>query len=233
MRRAARLGGAAIACLSLHGCGGAEHAKDLSACPRGAPPAYVVKTLLPEPEIDKTMTLAQIAERSHTDYRYLTLGASEGELIVIGVLSSRVAPSAAGGSCAYPKEVSLMLALGKRVIHIAREFDGTEPCVYGEVLGHERRHVALDDQLLRDESTALPAQLPARFADLDGVWGGDDAAARAALQQRLKADADALKTDLQEKRRAAHAKEIDTVEERRRLAHACQGRLKQLYPEFD
>ena len=234
MRVAAWLASAALALSALTGCTGfdAEHAKDVSACPRSAAPSYVVKTVLPDPKIDNTMTIAQIGDRSQVDYRYLALGATEGGLMVVGVLNARVAASAAGGSCAYPKNVSLVLALGKRVIHIAREFHGTEPCVYNEVLGHEERHVALDDKLLNDASATLPARLPMRFADLDGVWGQDDKTARANLQKRLKADEDALQTDLQAERSAAHAHDIDTIAERYRLANACNGRLRQLYSEF-
>ncbi len=224
-----------LALMALTGCGGvdAEHAKDLSACPRSAPPAYAVNTLLPDPTVDETLSLAQIAALSQVDYRYLALGATETELMVIGVASTRTIASAAGGDCAYPKKVSLMLALGKRVIHVAREFHGTEPCVHDEVLGHERRHVALDNRILIDERRTLPAALPARFADLDGVWGKDEAAARENLQKRLETDEDALQSELRARRRAAHAAEIDTFAERHRLANACDGRLKQLYPGFD
>ena len=147
--------------------------------------------------------------------------------------TSRLAPAVGGGSCAYPQQVSLVLALGERVIHVAREFHTGEPCVYDEILGHERRHAALDDKLLGDEKIELPSALPERFADLDGVWGQDEHAARDALQERLQADTQALQAAIEEKRRAAHAAEIDTFEERHRLANACGGRLRELYPGFD
>ncbi|HKT19946.1 MAG TPA: hypothetical protein VJR47_17980 [Stellaceae bacterium] len=220
----------------IAGCAGgvdAQAAKNRAACPRGAAPAYVVTVQLPAPTIDDSLTLAQIAERSHASYRYLTLGATVSNLLIVGVATSRLAPAVGGGSCAYPQQVSLVLALGERVIHVAREFHTGEPCVYDEILGHERRHAALDDKLLGDEKIELPSALPERFADLDGVWGQDEHAARDALQERLQADTQALQAAIEEKRRAAHAAEIDTFEERHRLANACGGRLRELYPGFD
>jgi hypothetical protein len=84
--------------------------------------------------------------------------------------------------------------------------------------------------LLSEEKAELPAALPARFADLDGVWGKDEHAARGALQTRLQADTQALQTEIEDKRHAAHATQIDTFEERHRLENACGGRLKELYP---
>ena len=232
-RRAARLAAAILTLSALGGCAGsvdAQAAKDQAACPRGAAPAYMVRLELPKPRIDDSLTLAQIGERTHTSYRYLTVGATLSNLLIVGVATSRVAPAIGGGSCAYPRQVSLVLALGERVIHIAREFRGTEPCVYDEILGHERRHVALDDQLLGEEKAELPVALPERFADLDGVWGQDEAAARDALQARLQRDTQALQSEIEEKRHAAHAAQIDTFEERHRLENACDGRLHQLYP---
>jgi len=232
-RVAAGLAAALFMLSAVGGCAShvdAQAAKDRTACPRAAAPAYVVRLELPKPRIDDSLTLAQIGERTQTSYRYLTVGATLSNLLIVGVASSRVAPAIGGGSCAYPQQVSLVLALGERVIHVAREFRGTEPCVYREVLDHERRHVALDDKLLSEEKAELPAALPARFADLDGVWGKDEHAARGALQTRLQADTQALQTEIEDKRHAAHAAQIDTFEERHRLENACGGRLKELYP---
>ncbi len=206
--------------------------RDASACPRGAPPTYTVTPVLPEPKIDSSMTLDQIAERSKVDYRYMTLGATESKLIVIGVFNTRIASSSAGGVCAYPTEAMITVGFSDRVIHIAHEFQGSEPCVYKEVLGHEEEHVALDNRILADASASWARTLPQQLTDIDGVWGPDDATARQNLQTRMKAHEDALRAELQEKRNESHARDIDTQEERFRLRHTCNGRLAQLYPEF-
>ncbi|MGH7033173.1 MAG: hypothetical protein ACREFL_05540 [Stellaceae bacterium] len=236
LRLAAGLGAAALALCTLWGCAesrDAEVARDGAACARGAPPTYSVGLLLPEPNVDDTLSIAQIAERSQADYRYLTLGATIGKLVIVGVARPRVSEGVTGGDCAYPQAVAISMTLAQRVIHVAREFSGTEPCVYREVLDHERRHVALDDRLLAAEKTALASTLPTRLADLDGVWGKNAAAARSALSTRLQADVQILQDDIEAKRHAAHAAQIDTFDERHRLANACGGRLKQLYPSFD
>jgi hypothetical protein len=236
LRFAAGLGAACLALCILWGCAesrDAELARDRAACARGAPPTYSVSLFLPEPKVDDTLTTAQIAERSQADYRYLTLGATIGKLVIVGVARPRVSEGIRGGDCAYPQAVAVSMTLAQRVIHVAREFRGTEPCVYREVLDHERRHVTLDDRLLAAEKAALPSALPTRLADLDGVWGKDAAAARSALSTRLQADLQTLQDDIEAKRHAAHAAQIDTFDERHRLANACGGRLKQLYPSFD
>ena len=232
----AKLSAACLALSILWGCidsRDAELAHDRAACARGAPPAYSVSLFLPEPKVDDTLTIAQIAKRSQVGYRYLTLGATIGKLVIVGVARPRVSEGVTGGDCAYPQAVAISMTLAQRVIHIAHEFHGTEPCVYHEILDHEHRHVALDDRLLLAEKTALPSALPARLVDLDGVWGNDAAAARSALSTRLQADLQALQDDIEAKRHAAHAAQIDTFDERHRLANACGGRLKQLYPSFD
>jgi hypothetical protein len=224
-----------IACLlSLWGCAASDSgaARDAASCPRAAPPSYVVKTLLPAPIVDDSMTLDQIARLSNRSYRYLTLGATESKFLVIGIATPRIAPALDSGACAYATKVSLTLALGKRVIHIAREFESKEPCVYGEVLDHERHHATLDDEILGEERARLPSVLPQRFADLDGVWGKNAAAARDNLRHRLDQDDEALRVAIEARRHREQAAEVDTLTERHRLLAACDGRLHQLYPEF-
>lgn len=203
-----------------------------SACPRGVPPAYAVNLVLPEPSLDNSLSLAQITERAKSAQGHLMLGATESRMQIAALFRSRVVPSSAGGACAYVAQASLTLSLDRRVIHIANEFHGTEPCLYDEILGHEKRHVALDDKLLREASETLRANPPPRFAMMDGVWGPDEASARQEIQHQLNAATDALEQSIQRDRQISHALQIDTAEERRRMLAVCQGRLAQLHPEL-
>ena len=146
--------------------------------------------------------------------------------------TARVAPSAAGGTCLYLAEATITLGLEHRVIHLASDFRDTEPCIAAQILGHEQRHVALDDKLLTEAAQSLRAAQPEKFAALNGVWGADEAAAREETRRRLRVATEALERDIQHDRKIAHALQIDTPEERRRLLASCNGRLVQLHPEF-
>ncbi len=206
--------------------------RDLSYCPRGPAPDYAVTTFLPEPKIDKSMSLDQIGRLMNVDYRHMALGATESREVVFALMNVKVAQSPEGGVCAYPTRLAFTLGLTARRIHVASDFVGSEPCVYTEVLGHEKRHVALDDALMRAAAKALRAGAAKGLADLYGVWGRNEAAARENLQRRLEADEARVRTEIERKRIDAQADEIDTAAERHRLVAACNGRLSRLYPGY-
>ncbi len=206
--------------------------RDAEYCPRGSAPISTVKTFLPEPKIDNTLTTDQIGDRVRVDYSVMTFGATEGQLTVIAVDNVRVEPSKAGGICAYPTQVSVTIALTGRMIHVASEFYEAEPCVYDEILSHEERHVALDNQLLHDAAGTLTANMSNQLIQAEGVWGKDETTARESLQKHLTTYQATLQMSIQAIRRDAHAREIDTSDERHRLFAACNRRLAQLYPEF-
>jgi hypothetical protein len=191
-----------------------------------------VHLILPDPALDDSLSLAQITERAKSAQGHLLLGATESRMRIAALFRSRVVPSSTGGACAYVAQASLTLSLERRVIHIASEFRGAEPCLYDEILGHEKRHVALDDKLLREASETLREGPPPRFAAMDGVWGPDEASARQDIQRRLNSATDALEQGIQRDRQISHALQIDTAEERRRMLAVCNGRLAQLHPEF-
>jgi hypothetical protein len=206
--------------------------RDLSYCARERAPQYTVSTFLPEPKIDTSLSLDQISRLMKVDYRHMALGATMSREVVFALMSADVKPSPQGGVCAYPTRLSLTLGLTARIIHVASDFAGTEPCIFAEVLGHERHHVELDNSLMRAAGDSLRVDAAKRFADLYGVWGRDETAARQNLQHRLEADETQLRGEIQHTRVEAQAEEIDTSAERRRLVNACNGRLAQLYPGY-
>jgi len=234
MLRAALALGVLVFPLALGACAGYVDtaAKDAEYCPRGPVPKFQITPVLSEPKIDTKLTLNDIAVLSHVEYNHLALGATEGKLLVLSVFSAHASPSPKGGVCVYPSDVELTVSVAGRVIHVAHEFVGTEPCVYGEILGHEKHHVSLDDQLLNQAAAELRASLPARLVPLYGVWGVDEPNARASLKVKIVKQVNAIQADIQAKRDAAHAEQVDTPEENVRLREACNGRLEQLYPRY-
>jgi len=236
LRGVSRAAGLGIAWLALAGCAGPELPSapqgQAAACPRQAAPRYDVIVNLPEPERDDRLSLAEISAHSQAAFRHLTLGETESRLQISAVFSARVAPGALGGVCLYIARAAFSLGFSQRVIHIAREFRGAESCLYDTVLDHERRHVALDDRIIEAAAQRLRADPPEQFATLNGVWGANEAEARAETQGHLNLATEALQRQIQRERQVAHALQIDTVDERRRMLAACNGRLTELHPEF-
>ncbi len=206
--------------------------RDQLYCPRGEIASYEIATFLPRPKIDATLSLEAIGRLTRIDFHHLALGATEGREVAFALIAVRTLPSTRGGVCAYATRVTLTLGLTARKIHIASDFAGTEPCVYGLILAHEKRHVALDDRIMKAAAASLRRNAAQRFDDIDGVWGKDATAAQHALQRRIETDEDALRAEIREVRVEAHAEKIDTPQERLRLVAACGGRLKQLYPGY-
>jgi hypothetical protein len=227
-----------IIILCLAGCASAPPAapgtgsSELALCPKGAAPEYVVNAILPAPPIDDTLSLAQITKLSEADKRHVVFGLTQTPLVIRSNMALLVVPGSLGGQCAYPTRISLTFDASARVIYIAHEFHGVEPCLYAQILGHEKRHVALDDKILTDATKSLPLTLPDRLAGMDGVWGSDAAAARTALDHRFRKATDALREEFRAGRLYAHAQEIDTPEEERRMFSVCNGRLGELYPQY-
>jgi hypothetical protein len=206
--------------------------RDQLYCERRELPSYEVTTFLPRPKIDDTMSLDAIGRLTQVDFHHMALGATEGREVAFALIAVRTVPSTHGGACAYATRVTLTLGLTARKIHIASDFAGTEPCVYDVILAHEKRHVALDDRIMKAAAASLRRNAVQRFDDIDGVWGRDAGAARRALQRRIEAGEDQLRAEIEAVRIEAHAAQIDTPQERHRLVAACGGRLKQLFPGY-
>lgn len=225
-------GGARGLSLAAIGAALGFKSRDLLDCPRAPAPYYGVSTFLPAPKIDRSMSLGQIGRLMKVDDRHMALGATESHEVVFALMSVGTQKMPSGGVCAYPTRIAFTLALTARKIHVASDFARSEPCVYDAVLTHEERHVALDDQLMRIAANALRLAAPKRFANLYGVWGESENAARLNLQRRLEADDEDLRVEIERKRVETQADEIDTQAERHHLVEACDGRLAKLYPGY-
>jgi len=213
-----------------------------AACPsaptRTAPPPAVRIAVEHGPVgRDDTIGLADLARRSREDAaaagesaaRVLGLTTSDTEFQVV-VRSRVVEPAEDGGAaCAIPIGVEVRLALVRRVVHVAREVAG-DPCLRGEVLAHEMRHVATDDALLDDyQSWLLP-----RFREAAAALRPVEAATAEAAQRTLLRDVQAANSAALagfEAERRKRQMAIDSPEERARFGRVCDGRARALRPE--
>lgn len=126
--------------------------------------------------------------------------------------------STEGGVCARPAVVTLNLVQTEHLVRIAREIPAGG-CLWREVLAHERRHVAVNRQTLRQAGArartaaiAWGARAEGRGATLDEAMGQ--------LQQGLRRAIEPALAAMRAAREAAH-REIDSEAEYRRLSRIC------------
>ena len=196
------------------------------ACPPRDPPSVEVVMDLGKIQRDDSRSRAELQQ----------LPGSAGHL-ALGMTSATVSMSIEpvityrgwqnGSACAYAADVRIRLSIPERVIRIARELRA-EPCLYDEVLAHERRHVVLDDEILKEQQHRLLRELPDRLKALEGVSGNSPEAAYNAFRGRLRDILRTISDEIEAERVRRHRDEIDTPDEIGRARSMCQGRLQQL-----
>jgi len=175
-----------------------------------------------EPAIDNSLTqpaLQALAGGAHHQGR--TQGLYRAEF----ALRSRVDFARTGqgdSACVWIEKLALEIAIVERKIYVVRK-RRPGSCAYESVLAHERKHQAVDDELLREETSLIRRGLEEALAALppaSPVPRAEEDAARARLAAAVKtALARVLKTlDAERKVRQAA---IDTPQEYRRVAAAC------------
>jgi len=215
---------------AVHRCGAASlilgiacWAAPLAAasCPAGAA-QITLDASATEPTIDNDLTqpaLQALAGGAHHQGR--TQGLYRAEF----ALRSRIdfaRTSQGDGACVWIEKLAVELAIVERKIYVVRK-RRPGSCAYESVLAHERKHQAVDDALMREETPLIRQELEAALAALPPVAPvppTEEHAARARLATAVKAAlARALKTlDAERKVRQAA---IDTPLEYRRVAAAC------------
>lgn len=196
-------------------------------CPYGAPPVIRVAAARNEPLRDDSLSLDQLSRLDEAAYGKVALGATESTFDLATEASLTTAPSLGTGYCAYLTRLDVTLHLSDRVVHVAREFRD-EPCVHGEVLAHELRHVRLDDQLLDAERGRADAALVSALKGGAAAWGATERDAAEALKARLATITHTLSGQFTLRRRLAHAEQVDTPAESRHAREMCGGSVSRL-----
>jgi hypothetical protein len=134
-----------------------------------------------------------------------------------------------GGSCAVPQRMEVVLRFVQRELRVAEEAHG-DLCLMREVETHERRHVALDDEMIESFRPVLEARVRA-FADtLVPVAAGSFHEAKKRLSEQLLRHVRVLYDEFESLRHRRHHDEIDTPEEYARVRTMCDGRAHALVP---
>lgn len=128
-----------------------------------------------------------------------------------------------GVICAGLARLAVTFGFQERVVYIARELPaGT--CIQREVLNHEMKHVATDEELLRQFMPGLRRRLEAVAARQGTVRARSESQAMGLLRQPIDAAVRDLMRDFSRERDKRQAK-VDTLEEYRRVSKSCNGEL--------
>ncbi|MDB5375090.1 MAG: hypothetical protein JWP04_3732, partial [Belnapia sp.] len=197
---------------------GQARAEPPPACPAGAP---VVRLAVVDPEPVESGALS--VDELHRE----TGQPRSATMHHLGLTTSRVEwrsevetsyRSSESGVCARPAVVTLNLVQTEHLVRVAREIPA-DGCLWREVLAHERRHVAVNRQTLRQAGARAQAAAVAWGARAEGHGATLDEA-MGQLQQGLRRALEPALAAMRAAREAAH-REIDTQAEYRRLSRIC------------
>jgi hypothetical protein len=185
-------------------------------------PAVAVTLTAAEPAIDNSLSQPELQALAGRDYHEgRTLGLYTADIAA----RTRTAMSDEGTAalrCVRVTAVTVELTLAPRRIYVVRERrPGT--CGYAAVLGHERKHQAVDDGIVAEYRPRLGAAIHAAISRLlpdapvptDGV-AAIEARIDRAVDAALKAGFDAMMAERDRRQQA-----VDSPGEYRRVGAAC------------
>ena len=193
-----------------------------------APPRITVTVRAAEPALDETQTRVQLTEQSrhllpgnaHTLGLYNAIWRMSAQR-QLGTLTESNVPQPR--ACIRLDHVEVTIEIDTRTIFVARELNPGS-CRHAAVLEHERKHQAVDDDVLRRHTPWLREKLA---RDLAGLFTAKPIRARdlEASQARFLAESDrainaAWKTINDERERLQ--RDVDTPEEYARVNTACR-----------
>jgi len=191
-------------------------------CERSVP-TVTVDVKVNEPQIDNTLTQSALQQLAGVAYHR---GRAEG------LYKAKIAADTAvfvwrrgdrGDTCLWIEQAMVTITTPLRKIYIVRDrHPGT--CNYEAVLGHERKHQAVDDALLREHVPLIRAKVEAAIAALPATRPVPLAQADAEerrLVAIVKDSADRAVKAMSSMGQARQAN-VDSAEEYRRIAAACR-----------
>lgn len=199
----------------------------------GPPKGPVTVTLIKEPvRIDDSLSHRKIRSRwqcQHPGAEGLYLGlsmATVGTRLRYQVFLQRVAGGVAGGVAS----VDIELSLSDRTVYIAKELPA-DSCPYGETRKHEMRHVAIDDDALRQFRIRLQRRMQQKVAEMGMIRGRDQTRVVAGIRAALETALDAEMAFLEQTRQSRHAA-FDSVDEYNRMTNICNGQARRYVRRF-
>lgn len=202
----------------------------------GFPPAKLTLDAVLAPiQRDDGLTVAQLTRLPGRTPGPVTTGASH----VLGLTQARYGEQSQvsalfktmddGTYCASASALTISFGFQQRIVHVAREIPANS-CLYGEVLAHEMRHVAVDEALLTEMLPQIRIRLDQVVGELAPVRSRSQSQAMAAVRRPLES---AMRRIMQEfgRERDRRQAQVDTVEEYERVSRVCNGEARNYLPK--
>ena len=172
----------------------------------------------------KAMSTAEDAAVGTT--AHVPLGLAKAQATFEMNMQAQIEKHSDGTVCVGLTQVNVRYAFVNTAIYIAQEIPyGT--CLFGEVEAHERRHVEVDGQLLREWQYRLQQDAQYAAANIGVVSGYDQTELMERIKTRLRASisesSDAL---IGERRR--RQEQVDSRMEYDRISRACDGQAQDI-----
>ncbi len=192
-------------------------------CPSNRTEIRISQKITP-PRIDETKSEAQLATMRFTesvasDRRFLQLTG----LTVAGIAVDQEIRFARGGPesgpyCVWPSVVTVTLSTAPTIYIVASH----GPCLMTLGLEHERRHVAVNQDIVARYATIFRGRLAAmaEAIDQDRAPAGDAQAARDRMEEKIGAIV-SVTSDLMYADWATDQRAVDSPAEYRRISDAC------------
>lgn len=128
-----------------------------------------------------------------------------------------------GRYCGAAQTVTVAFGYDQRTVYVASELPRGS-CIHGEVLAHEMRHVAVDEQLLREYVPVLKRRLEDVVVRARPAQGRSERQVMSAIEQPIRAAMRQLMEEFGRERNARQAR-IDTPAEYERIGRSCNGKI--------
>lgn len=187
-----------------------------------------------EPAYDYTASIADItrmaADTHHSIHEALTLGLTRYEPI-LGISAPLVSMQLPDGTtCAYVDHVDVTVGYQNVIVYVASEIP-QDSCGFGEVMGHEQKHINVNQQILQEYAPRISDGLGV-YLQTNAVFIEQDPQdalnlLREKMQETLKTIMDEMSAD-----NVARQAAVDSVEEYQRVSNSCGGQLRGIVAQF-
>lgn len=203
-------------------------------CPDFSSPLITINKLAASPRLDNTMgltNLRQMAMDTHKEFSSQNHETPVGLTAASLKLDSRFEIKLRTNTndpmvCAQISALTLHFGFDDTMVYMARELPQPS-CSYSEVLGHEQKHVAVDQMLVDTMTPLLQKILQEAIASIGVIRASSPKVAEqqiTALVHNYMKDLGSHLSEIRKKKQA----QIDTPEEYDRLSRSCNGELSRL-----
>ena len=206
-----------------------------ASCPRFGPVEVMVEFQVAKLQRDYNRPLAQLAAMPGRAPG--PAGASGGHILGLAhakyveqsQFGALFQPMGDGTFCGGAKALAVAFGFQERIVYVARELPQGS-CIHREVLNHEMKHIAVDEQLLREFGPTIKRRLEASLSQIKPVRARSKEQAMNAVRQPIDA---VLRQMMQEfgRERDKRQAQVDTVAEYERVSRSCNGEINKYIPK--